>query len=137
MQRFRNRSGHMRIVNGYGPTGTTVCATLFLFGAATEPDRRTPIGTGIRGYEVYLLDANMQLVPIGIPGKLLYRRGWSRTGIYQPSGAQRRAVHASPLHAMSRELASTKPEIWPVSCPMESGIPWSSRSASEDPRFSR
>ena len=70
LQRFRNLSEHMRIVNGYGPTETTICATLFSFCAATEPDRRTPIGTGIRGYEVYLVDANMQLVPIGIPGEL-------------------------------------------------------------------
>ena len=71
LQRFRNLSEQMHIVNGYGPTETTVCATLFPFCAATEPDRRTPIGTGIRGYEVYLVDANMQPVPIGIPGELL------------------------------------------------------------------
>jgi amino acid adenylation domain-containing protein/non-ribosomal peptide synthase protein (TIGR01720 family) len=70
LQRFRDLSEHMRIVNGYGPTETTICATLFPFYSATEPYRRTPIGTGIRGYEVYLVDANMQLVPIGIPGEL-------------------------------------------------------------------
>ena len=70
LQRLRYLSEPMRIVNGYGPTETTICATLFSFGAATEPDRRTPIGTGIRGYEVYLVDANMQPVPIGIPGEL-------------------------------------------------------------------
>jgi amino acid adenylation domain-containing protein/non-ribosomal peptide synthase protein (TIGR01720 family) len=70
LQRFRNLSERMDIVNGYGPTETTICATLFPFNAATEPDRRTPIGTGIRGYEVYLVDTNMQLVPIGIPGEL-------------------------------------------------------------------
>jgi amino acid adenylation domain-containing protein/non-ribosomal peptide synthase protein (TIGR01720 family) len=70
LQRFRNLSERMDIVNGYGPTETTICATLFPFNAATEPDRRTPIGTGIRGYEVYLVDTNMQPVPIGIPGEL-------------------------------------------------------------------
>ena len=71
LQRFRNLSEQIRIVNGYGPTETTVCATLFPFRAATEPDRRTPIGTRVRGYEVYLVDANLQPVPIGIPGELL------------------------------------------------------------------
>jgi amino acid adenylation domain-containing protein len=69
--RFCHLSGHMRIVNGYGPTETTICATLFPFLAATEPDRQTPIGTGVGGYEVYLVDAHMQPVPIGIPGELL------------------------------------------------------------------
>jgi amino acid adenylation domain-containing protein/non-ribosomal peptide synthase protein (TIGR01720 family) len=70
LQRFRDLSEHMRIVNGYGPTETTVCATLFRFHTATEPDRRTPIGTGVHGDEVYLLDDNLQPVPIGIPGEL-------------------------------------------------------------------
>jgi amino acid adenylation domain-containing protein/FkbM family methyltransferase len=71
LQRFRNLSEQMHIVNGYGPTETTVCATLFSFRTATEPDHRTPIGTGIYGYEVYLVDANMQPVTMGIPGELL------------------------------------------------------------------
>jgi amino acid adenylation domain-containing protein/non-ribosomal peptide synthase protein (TIGR01720 family) len=70
LQRFRNLAEHLRIVNGYGPTETTICATLLPFCAATELDRRTPIGTGIHGYEVYLVDANLQPVPIGIPGEL-------------------------------------------------------------------
>ncbi len=70
LQRFRNLSGQTHIVNGYGPTEITVCATLFPFHAATDPDQRTPIGTGVRGYAVYLLDGNLQPVPIGIPGEL-------------------------------------------------------------------
>jgi amino acid adenylation domain-containing protein/non-ribosomal peptide synthase protein (TIGR01720 family) len=71
LQRFRNLSGQMRIVNGYGPTETTICATLLPFCVATEPDRRTPIGTRVGGDELYLVDANLQPVPIGIPGELL------------------------------------------------------------------
>jgi amino acid adenylation domain-containing protein/non-ribosomal peptide synthase protein (TIGR01720 family) len=70
LQRFHDFSAPMRIVNGYGPTETTICATLFPFRSATEPDRRTPIGSGVSGYEVYLLDSNLQLVPISIPGEL-------------------------------------------------------------------
>ena len=97
LQRFRDLSEHMRIVNGYGPTETTICATLFPFGAATEPDRRTPIGTGIHGYEVYLVDANMQLVPIGIPGELHIGGCWSGPRVSQPSRAQRRAFRSPSL----------------------------------------
>jgi amino acid adenylation domain-containing protein/non-ribosomal peptide synthase protein (TIGR01720 family) len=71
LRRFRNLSEQMHIVNGYGPTETTVCATLFPFRSATEPDRRTPIGTRMPGYEVYLVDAHVQPVPSGVPGELL------------------------------------------------------------------
>jgi amino acid adenylation domain-containing protein len=75
LQRLRDLSEQMHIVNGYGPTETTVCATLYPFSTATEPDRRVPIGTRIPGYEVYLVDANMQPVPIGVPGELLIGGG--------------------------------------------------------------
>jgi amino acid adenylation domain-containing protein len=71
LQRFRNLSEQMYIVNGYGPTEATVCATLYPFRAATESDHRTPIGTRTPGHEVYLVDAGMQPAPIGIPGELL------------------------------------------------------------------
>jgi amino acid adenylation domain-containing protein/non-ribosomal peptide synthase protein (TIGR01720 family) len=71
LQRFRNLSKQMRIVNGYGPTEATICATLFPFCVAAESDRWTSIGTGIGGYEVYLVDAHLQPVFVGIPGELL------------------------------------------------------------------
>jgi amino acid adenylation domain-containing protein len=71
LQRLRDLSEQIHIVNGYGPTETTICATLFPFLLATGPDRRTPIGTRINGYEVYLVDANQHPVPSGMPGELL------------------------------------------------------------------
>jgi amino acid adenylation domain-containing protein/non-ribosomal peptide synthase protein (TIGR01720 family) len=70
LQRWRDLSESMRIVNGYGPTETTICATLFAFRSETAPDRRTPIGSRVPGDEVYLLDGHRQLVPVGIPGEL-------------------------------------------------------------------
>jgi amino acid adenylation domain-containing protein/non-ribosomal peptide synthase protein (TIGR01720 family) len=85
LQRFRHLSEQTYIVNGYGPTETTVCATLFPFRAAKEPDRRTPIGTKICGYKVYLVDANMQPIPMGIPGELLIGGvGLARGYIHHP-----------------------------------------------------
>ena len=75
----------MTIVNGYGPTETTVCATLFPFCGATEPDRRTSIGSRIAGYEVYIVDANLQPVPTGIPGEILIGGvGLARGYIHRP-----------------------------------------------------
>lgn len=71
LQRFRDYSRQMCIVNGYGPTEATICATLFPFDAATELEHRTPIGKPIPGYELYVVDAHMQPVPMGIPGELL------------------------------------------------------------------
>ena len=60
----------LRIVNGYGPTEATICATLYSLPAQTGGDRRTPIGQPVRNYDVYLLDRNLQPVPVGVPGEL-------------------------------------------------------------------
>ncbi len=57
-----------RFFNGYGPTEITVCATLFE--CATEFRDTVPIGYPVPGAEVYVLDANRQPVPIGVPGEL-------------------------------------------------------------------
>nr|VFJ54347.1 MAG: amino acid adenylation domain-containing protein [Candidatus Kentron sp. FW] len=70
LQRLRDISRDMSIINGYGPTETTICATLFDFQEATNPERRTPIGTAVANYRIFLTDANLQPVPIGVPGEL-------------------------------------------------------------------
>ena len=71
LQRYRNLSDTMHIINGYGPTETTICGTFFDFKEEKEPEQRTPIGTAIPGYNVYLVDANLQPVPVGVVGEIL------------------------------------------------------------------
>nr|VFJ75373.1 MAG: amino acid adenylation domain-containing protein [Candidatus Kentron sp. FW] len=70
LQRFRDISRDMSIINGYGPTETTICATFFDFREAIDPERRTPIGTAVANYRIFLTDSNLQPVPIGVPGEL-------------------------------------------------------------------
>ena len=62
----------VRIINGYGPTETTVCATLYDIDETIEAETNhpTPIGRPVANMAVYLLDAHLNLVPVGIPGDL-------------------------------------------------------------------
>ncbi|MGB7272347.1 MAG: amino acid adenylation domain-containing protein [Geitlerinemataceae cyanobacterium] len=53
--------------NAYGPTEATVCATI---ARCTDGSRKPPIGRPIDNVQVYILDAHLQPVPIGVPGEL-------------------------------------------------------------------
>ncbi|MBZ4422888.1 non-ribosomal peptide synthase/polyketide synthase [Myxococcus sp. RHST-1-4] len=55
-----------RLLNGYGPTEATVCATIDL---DVDPNRPS-IGRALTGARVYVLDARMEPVPRGVPGEL-------------------------------------------------------------------
>src|SRR5207237_2619159 len=53
--------------NADGPTEVTVCATV----AACHPGSGRPsIGWPIANTQVYVLDGQLQLVPVGVPGEL-------------------------------------------------------------------
>ncbi len=53
--------------NAYGPTETSVCATI---GQCYQDDLKVTIGKAIANVQIYILDAFLQPVPIGVPGEL-------------------------------------------------------------------
>jgi len=56
-----------QFVNAYGPTESTVCATM----AECSPEYSVPpIGRPIGNTQIYILDKNLQPVPIGVPGEI-------------------------------------------------------------------
>ena len=63
----------VRLVNAYGPTETTITATLFEIPPQLSQDtnlKKIPIGRPLRNRNVYILDTQLQPVPIGVPGEL-------------------------------------------------------------------
>ena len=59
------------IINGYGPTEASICATLHtLDPLQARKHKNVPIGRPVQNTVVYLLDANLQPVPVGVAGEL-------------------------------------------------------------------
>jgi amino acid adenylation domain-containing protein/non-ribosomal peptide synthase protein (TIGR01720 family) len=63
----------IRLLNAYGPTETTITATIADLTAedyASATRRSVPLGRPIGGRAAYILGAHGELVPLGVPGEL-------------------------------------------------------------------
>lgn len=65
-----NFEGKVRIFNEYGPTEATVGCMIHEFDPREAWDTTVPIGGPGGNREISLLDAQMQPVPIGVPGEI-------------------------------------------------------------------
>ncbi|MBU2651068.1 MAG: amino acid adenylation domain-containing protein [Bacteroidetes bacterium] len=93
LQRIRDKSEDLIVINGYGPTETTICATFYKFEHATEPDRRTPIGKAVPGYEVTLADENFHKAGPGESGQIVIGGpGLARGYLHDPELTDRKFI---------------------------------------------
>ncbi len=107
LQRFRDLSERMCIVNGYGPTETTICATFFSFQAAKDPNRRTPIGKAVPGYEAYIVDNDFEPVSQGAAGEILVGGPGLARGYLNRPGLTATQFIPSPFDAEGERLYRT------------------------------
>ena len=71
LQKFRNLSASIRIINGYGPTEATISCTFFVFNTSENPQLKTPIGQAINGYQIYIVSSDFYPVDSGKKGEIL------------------------------------------------------------------
>ncbi|HZI11032.1 MAG TPA: amino acid adenylation domain-containing protein [Myxococcus sp.] len=73
---------HVRLLNAYGPTEVTICASI---SGAVDPERPT-IGRPFPNVSLYVLDAHLRPVPVGVPGELFIGGpGLARGYLHQPA----------------------------------------------------
>ena len=60
----------LKIINGYGPTEASICATLYEIPSETAHAGPAPIGTAVLNGQTYVLDKQQRPVPVGMTGEL-------------------------------------------------------------------
>jgi amino acid adenylation domain-containing protein len=86
LQAFRDLSPSLRIWNAYGPTEVTYGPTAYEFRNAADRDRDVPIGRPFPNYRVYVVDGELQPVPLGVVGELLIGGvGVARGYLHEPA----------------------------------------------------
>jgi tyrocidine synthetase III len=70
LQAYMQINPDMCIINGYGPTETTICCTSMNYQSHEPSGEIVPIGLPLSNTQVVLLDNGSNIVPQGIPGEL-------------------------------------------------------------------
>ena len=106
-------------INLYGPTETTTfdAACCRIRRARRRPVPRSDRPADRRTPQVYVLDAQLQPVPIGVPGELYIGGAGVARGYLEPARADRRAVRARSVRERRRARGCTAPATWRAGWP--------------------
>jgi amino acid adenylation domain-containing protein len=70
LERYYQLNRHIKLVNGYGPTETTICATMFRHKGGAPTDSHIPIGKPMANVQAIILDSCNRMLPEGAVGEI-------------------------------------------------------------------
>ncbi|HDR8054740.1 TPA: non-ribosomal peptide synthetase, partial [Bacillus cereus] len=82
---WRKYAPNTRLINEYGPTETVVGCSTYEVSSDTSISGQVPIGRPISNAQIYILDKNLQQVPVGVKGEIyIGGEGVARGYLNQP-----------------------------------------------------
>ncbi|SCX62694.1 AMP-binding enzyme C-terminal domain-containing protein, partial [Variovorax sp. EL159] len=99
VRRVLARCPSLTLTNGYGPTETTTFATLHSLRHPLQANRGIPIGSALGNTQLYVLDAQLNPVPAGVPGELYIAGTGLARGYLNRAGLSAERFVANPFGA--------------------------------------
>lgn len=71
IKKYYTLNPNMKIINAYGPTESTICSTAVLLDNQILKEYKIiPIGKPLHNLKIFILDKNLNPVPVGVPGEI-------------------------------------------------------------------
>lgn len=110
--KFRSAdTGHIRWLNAYGPTETTITSTCYDDVEGDHSAEFIPIGRPLPGVSHFVLDQHMRLTPTGQPGQLFIGGAGLALGYMNRDEATRQRFVEHPFRSGAR-LYATGDRVW-------------------------
>jgi amino acid adenylation domain-containing protein/thioester reductase-like protein len=91
---FNRWKNKVEYINAYGPTESTICATIWESKGLSVLNNSIPIGKPIMNTRIYIVDKNNNLVPIGVEGELCISGDMLARGyIFRPDMTEEKFVN--------------------------------------------
>ena len=107
VDRVRQAHPRCQVINGYGPTENTTFSCCYPVPAEAKLSHGVPIGGPVSGTQVYVMDARLSPVPVGVTGELhVAGRGLARGYLGAPGATALRFV-ADPYGSAGTRMYRT------------------------------
>lgn len=105
--------GRTAIYNEYGPTETVVGSMIHQYRQETDTGHSVPIGTPIDNTKIFILDAFMEPVPVGVAGELyISGHGVARGYLNRPELTARRFIRLDSFYESERSYKTGDLARW-------------------------
>lgn len=92
----------LKLINAYGPTENTTFTCCYHITEISHIDKAIPIGRPIANTQVYVLDKELQPLPVGIPGELYIGGDGLAQDYFQQPDLTAKAFIANPFQPETR-----------------------------------
>lgn len=108
LAKYKKLNPDIIIINGYGPTESTICSTFFEFNTTGNPNDITPIGKEIENYSVRIVDDNLKESPTDVQGEIIIAgAGLSRGYMNLPDETNKRFITAEFENCIHKKFYKT------------------------------